>query len=269
MKIYFNSYNKEKKNTNPCKFWNINDYKENTNNSYSLALLFNKNIIKNLKENSALTTGFLQLDSYILTNYFNNKPTKSYSLTNEPLVLMKYKLLISYDEFLLIYYQPSKKNSKIHASFDKKNRITLINERILFDANDSEYLEGKNNAFPITMEFFLEKDSHSKKCLKNLKIKIPIVCYKYDISRSLFLEELENGRFIESLIGNQEFIDELKKSDNNLGELMKIEYFIDKDFKKLHEKYEELKKQKESNDFEEENDNQNIELDSVVKKKNS
>ena len=264
---YFNSYKKGKKNINPCKFWNINDYPYNTNNSYALALLFNKNIIKNLKENSALTTGFLQLDSYILTNYFINKPMKTYSLSNEPLVLMKYHLLISYDDFLLIYYQPPKKNSKIHASFSTKNRITLINERIIFDANDSEYLEGKNNALPISMEFFHEKDSHSKKSLKNLKIKSPIVCYKYDINRSMILEESEDGRFIESLIGSQEFIDELKKSDNKLGELMKIEYFIDKDFKKLHEKYEELKKQKESNDSEEENEKQNIELDSINKKK--
>ena len=81
------------------------------------------------------------------------------------------------------------------------------------------------------------------------------------------LVESKQGRFLESLIGNEEFIDELKKSDNNLGELMKIEYFIDKDFKKLHKKYEELKKQKESNDSQEENEKQNIELDAIIQKK--
>ena len=160
---YFNSEHKEKKNKNPCKFWNIKDYPHNTNNSYALALLFNKNIIKNLKENSALTTGYLQLDSYILTNYFINEPNKIYSLSNEPLVLMKYHLLICYDEFLLIYNQPPKNGSKLHTFFNNKNRITLINERIIFDANDSEYFEGKNKAFPISMLLFHEKDLYSKK----------------------------------------------------------------------------------------------------------
>ena len=96
------------------------------------------------------------------------------------------------------------------------------------------------------MEFFHEKDSHSKKSLKNLKIISPIVAYNNKKCLSEILDESEDGRFIESLIGDPEFIKELKKYKNKLGELMDIKYFIDKDFKQLHKKYEEIMKKNES-----------------------
>ena len=136
---YFNSNNKEKINKNPCKFWNIKNYKENSNNSYALALTFNKNIIKNLKENSALTIGYLQLNSFILTNYFIENPNKTYSLSNKPLILIKYHLLKSYEDFLLINSESPKGTFRTNDSFNKENRVTVINERILFDDDGSEY----------------------------------------------------------------------------------------------------------------------------------
>ena len=118
------------------------------------------------------------------------------------------------------------------------NRITIINEKNLFEDKESEKLCGKNNALPISMEFFHEKDSHSKKNFKNSKTESPLFCYKYN--RIDILEEKEDGRFIESIIGDKDFISYLKNCKNNLGELMKVEYFVGEDFNNLKEKCKEL-----------------------------
>ena len=224
---YFHSSDKIKKNIKLIFFDEMED-----EYSYKMAFNFNINIIKNLTETSTLTQGFLQLDSYILTNYLiknNNSYSKSYTLTDEPLVMMN---------FLFIIYENSYKNYIKNASQDKPNRITNINEKALFNSNNSEKLFGKDNALPISSEFFHEKDSHSKKNLKNLHLKSPIICYinnKIDI-----LSEPEDGRFIESILGNKEFIKDLKNPNKKLGELMNVDYFTKNNFEELHKKYDEL-----------------------------
>ena len=57
-------------------------------NPYIIVLSFYKNVILNLKETSVLSIQYLQLDSYILTNYFKDEKTKAYLLTNEPINLI-------------------------------------------------------------------------------------------------------------------------------------------------------------------------------------
>ena len=117
--------------------------------------------------------------------------------------------------------------------------ITLINEKSLFNEKDSETLSGKDNALPISMEFFHEKDSHSKKNLKNLYTESPLYCYKDN--QIDVLSEAEDGRFIESIIGENNFILELKNPKNKLGDLMKEEYFIGENFEQLFNKFKEIK----------------------------
>ena len=231
-----------------CKFWHTNPEMETelSDNSYFLALSFNKNIIYNLKENSALTIGYIQLDSYIMTNYFIYNKGKTYSLSNEPLILMKHHLLINYENFVFVYYESSGKYCE-NALFYKPNRVTFINEGSLFNSNYSKSYHGKDFALPISMEFFHEKDSHSKKSLKNLRIKSPFICYKNEYNASIILKEAEDGQFLESLIGDKEFIKALKDCKNKLGELMRVEYFIDVDFQKLHNKFNEIMKSNKSN----------------------
>ena len=204
------------------------------NNSYKLAMNFNQNIIKNLNERSALTSAFLQLDSFILYNYLIDKET--YTLTVEPLILMKNHLLLNYEDFIFINYQDS--NDNIKASQNQKNRITFINEKSLFSSTDSESFYGKNDAFPVSIEFLHEKDSHAKKSLKNLHIKSPISCFKNN--RNETLKEAEDGKFVESIIGEKDFIIELKNPENKLGELMKIEYFTSENFDELKSRFKEL-----------------------------
>lgn len=99
-------------------------------------------------------------------------------------------------------------------------------------------LNGKDNALPISIEFFHEKDSHSKKNLKNAHSTSPVYCCKNsDID---VLEEPEDGKFIESIIGNKALISDLKNPANNLGELMKVEYFIKDNFEELNKRYNDL-----------------------------
>ena len=227
------------------KFFYMDEKKINKDNSYFIALNFNKNVISKLTEESALTQGFLQLDGYILKNYFIEEPNETYSLNNEPLVLMKNHLLSNYENFLFIIYENPIGNLDIKACENKKNKITLINEKSLFNSCNSEKLTGKNNALPITMEFFHEKYSHSKKCLKKLLINSPLLCIKNN--KIDILSESEDGKFIESLFGDNLFILNLKNPKNELGKLLNEEYFTDKNFDKLHLKSEELMKNKNLN----------------------
>ena len=229
---YFNSLDKLK---NPSKLLTFDDNTDD--NSYNLAYKFNIDVINNLTEKSALTQGFLQLDSYILKNYYLDEDM-TYSLSNEPIIMMKNHLLYNYENFILIINENSYKNSFKRAAQDKPNRITIINEKNLFDNAHSELLCNKDNALPISMEFFHEKDSHSKKHFKNLKIKSPLFCYKYN--RIEILEESEDGKFIESIIGDEYFISNLKNYKNKLGELMRVEYFVGEDFEILKQKYKDL-----------------------------
>ena len=206
--------------------------------AYKLAYNFNINIINNLTEKSALTQRFLQLDSFILKNYFINEVT--YSLSNEPLTLMKRHLLLNYENFILIIRVCPQEKCETKALQDESNRITIINEQNLFNSGGSRYLNGKDYALPITCEFIHEKDSHSKKNFKNRALKSPLFCcknYKNDN-----LDEEEDGRFIESIIGDKNFISGLKDHKNNLGSLMDVKYFVAEDFEELHSKYQELMK---------------------------
>ena len=225
---YFNNLNKLKNSSKLFTFDDNTDY-----NAYKLAYKFIIDVINNLTEKSALTQGFLQLDSYILKNYYFNEDM-TYSLSNEPIIMMKNHLLYNYEDFILIKFE----NSYKRAAKDKPNRITIINEKSILENPYSENLYGKDNALPISMEFFHEKDSYSKKLFKNVKIKSPLFCYKY--YRIDVLENPEDGSFIESIIGDKYFISYLKNCKNNLGELMKVEYFIGEDFEILKEKCKDL-----------------------------
>ena len=96
---YFNSLDKIR---NPSKLLTFNDKRDD--NAYKLAFKFNIDIINNLTEKSALTQGFLQLDSYFLKNYYFNE-NMAYSLSNEPIIMMKNHLLYNYENFIFIIFE--------------------------------------------------------------------------------------------------------------------------------------------------------------------
>ena len=230
-------------------------------NSYLLAFKFNVDIIKQLTIKSALTKGFMQLDSYILKNYFiideSVRNEKNYSLINEPIQLMKYHLLLNYENFIIIKYKNKYKNKVMNAYQDNSNRVTFINEKKIFDEYNSEKLIGKDNALPISIEF-LHENFHSKKNSRNIDEKTSLTFFK-DNEKKL-LEKQEDGRYIESILGDNKFISDLKNPKKKLGNLMKIEYFTDENFDNLHEKYQELIKIN-NNNSENESENEDIDYD--------
>ena len=73
---YFNFVNNEFRNKIICKFLDIKMFEKCHDNLYIIALSFYKDIILNLKEISALSIQYLQLDNYILTNYFKDEKQK-------------------------------------------------------------------------------------------------------------------------------------------------------------------------------------------------
>ena len=65
---------------------------------YLMAYKYNIEEIQKTIESSRLFMGYLQLDSYILTNHLI-KEEKSYSLSIEPLFMIKNHLLQAYEGF--------------------------------------------------------------------------------------------------------------------------------------------------------------------------
>ena len=228
------------------RFFYIDEKTLNKNNAYLLAYKFNIDVINNLTERSALTKGYKLLDSYILKNYLIDDDTirneKNFSLINEPLSLMKYHLLINYEKFIIIDLIDIDYNNKRSKAFqDSSNMVTYINEKNLFKTYKSEILNGEDSALPISMEFFHE-NSHSKRCNKNLKENTPLTGFKNN--KIIILKDREDGMYIESLIADKRIIDELKDKNNKLGQLMRVEYFIQENFDILHEKFKEIIKLK-------------------------
>lgn len=210
------------------------------NNPYALGNNLNIEEIKNLSEYSRLFFPYLQIDSHILFNYYINET--SYSYTLEPLFIMKYNLLINYEEFFFV----TRIDSDKYAYITDDERITVINEKTLFkrEINDDnvvdieEIEESKRYALSISMEFRHEKNCHEKKQQKNGIKNSPVF-----FSRDLKYEKIEikidgkrkgeSGRIVESFI-----IPDLKKIKRLkvgliYGELLDYKYYIQKDFKDL------------------------------------
>ena len=148
-------------------------------NSYKIAIDFNKKMINELEENSQLFIPFIQLDSYILYNYKKNSYSFTFSL--EPLILTKKNLLSSYDDFIFTYKEKSENDQLTLAFQCTKNDVTAINEYNLFPSNDicdSKELRGNDKAVPISVNLLHERNGHSKKDKKNKRNTSPLSFYK-------------------------------------------------------------------------------------------
>ena len=146
--------------------------------SYKIAINYNINMINNLNEKSKLYIPFLQLDSFILYNYYIN--SYSYTLSVEPLILTKKHLLSSYDNFIFIYKEEEKDNFITLAYQHTYNDVTAINEYGLFPLKiicDSDMIKGNNYAVPISLELLNERNGHSKKNKKSKRNLKPLYFY--------------------------------------------------------------------------------------------
>ena len=216
-------------------------------NSYKIAIKYNKQMINELEENSQLFIPFLQLDSYILYNYKNE--SYSYTLSLEPLILTKKHLLLSYDDFIFTCKEKSGENEMTLAFQCTRNDVTAINEYTLFPTNnncDSKSLRGKDNAVPISTNLLHERNGHSKKDKKNKRNPTPLSFYKENdiikidkkyqkIDKLKGIKKGEAGRLVEYFINykNENLITELIKN-HTLGKIMNnVKLFTSNTFEEL------------------------------------
>jgi len=213
---------------------------------YKLAFDYNKKIINDLREQSELYFPFLQMDNYILFNYYVN--SNSYTLSMEPLIVTKNHLLSLYEPFIFLSFEANTVNNKIRISSQcTKNNITMINEYGLFGGKFASaiYENNKNLVIPISLELLHEKNGHSKRMHKNKRNKNPIYFFeknnliKLEESKQRIIgEEEESGRIVEYFIkyDNNNFVDELRKNFIYGDIINNTKYFTNNSFKELYEK---------------------------------
>ena len=222
------------------------------NDPYLLGYKFNIEELQNMDEFSRLFFAYLQLDSFILYNYFIEQSTYSFSL--EPLHIMKYHLIQNYDEFYFI----DRNNPDKYACQTCDEKITVINENSLFmnkiqffnDKMEGKNLEeSKNYAWSISMENRHKRNSHQKRANK-IQRKNSSTYFCRDLKYFEIVKDEkeptvgESGRMVKSFISPEpEFIKELK-IQSIYGDLLNYKYFIGNDFKNLFEKIKEIQEKK-------------------------
>ena len=222
------------------------------NDPYLLGYKFNIEELQNMDEFSRLFFAYLQLDSFILYNYFIEQSTYSFSL--EPLHIMKYHLIQNYDEFYFI----DRNNPDKYACQTCDEKITVINENSLFmnkiqffnDKMEGKNLEeSKNYAWSISMENRHKRNSHQKRA-NEIQRKNSSTYFCRDLKYFEIVKDEkeptvgESGRMVKSFISPEpEFIKELK-IQSIYGDLLNYKYFIGNDFKNLFEKIKEIQEKK-------------------------
>ena len=218
----------------------------NDNSPYKLAYINNKKEIEYLNENSYLFFCYLQLNSFILTNYFQNNE-KSYHLTMGNIFTLKEYLLKSYQKFFII----ERKNEKKFSSYNEYFKIIKINEEVLFPdfnygivKNLEEINRNKDLAIPISSSFRHEINGHRIRSLKNENNNIPTIYFKREGAQKIIFNlegkiKGEFGRIVESFIGTKEEIYNIDCS-RHLGEILDYKYYIQENFDDLKQKIKEL-----------------------------
>ena len=227
------------------------------NNPYKVAYNFQYDIIENLKENSCLFQPFLFLDSYIMKcirykefSFIkpNNIPAYSFSMLN--INLIKKHLQCSINNcFFVLKKEGSKNKRNYYASVNKFNGIITYNENLLLE--DSNYKNMyklddldilnepniiNNYAFVLNLENLHESFSHNKEHIVNFQESSTLYInrnLKSEIYDCNSKDYGEDGKLVESFIGPTKLVEELQKIKFEMGNFLKINYFIDKDFSKL------------------------------------
>ena len=226
------------------------------NNSYKIALNYCRKLISEITEKSKLYLPMIQLDNYILFNYYIN--SYSYTLSMEPVIITQKHLLSSYEEFIFIFKEGSKNNLITLACQNTPNDINAINEYGLFPKSlycNSYSLTGYDYAGPIVIELLHQKD-HSKKYKKTKKSPSPLYIYKKSTLIKIGVEyqdkKRENGIKGEASLLIEYFIRYQKKSlaqelkfNLSLGNIIKYtNYFTASNFESLYKAITQLKKNK-------------------------
>ena len=223
---------------------------EKEDSAYLLAQNFILEEINSINEFSKLFQGYLQMDSYVLKNYAIGE--YSYSLSIEPIFILKYHLKSNYEGFFIL----EELNCAILGWTEPIENITIINENYLFqkfEQNDPSHISNekdlKNGAFGISIVLRHENNSHNKKNLINTFNNSPLYYCNdgkmIDIRiKNPILKKGEDGIIIESLITEEQTIIISLARDFIYGELLDVKLFIQEDFHELLEKYNDIKSKK-------------------------
>lgn len=153
---------------------------------------------------------------------------------------------------------PGNNGFNFAASVYKDNSIISFNEDEIFKGinqysliND-KYIElrEKDFTFILNMYFLHENSSHNKERIINFKKESPIIFLDENLNQGIILSDIDSdsgeaGIFTEQFIANRDIILGLVNCKNSLGALLKVEYFNDKNFNKLIDKYNSIIKDKE------------------------
>ena len=223
--------------------------KESNDSAYLLAQNFILEEIDNINESSKLFQGYLQMDSYIMHNY--NYNSSSYSLSIEPIFIVKHHLKSNYEGFFLL----EEVNDNILGWTEPFENVTIINEKYLlakYKYKDPSNIKNKKDlkdcAFGISIVLLHENNSHKKINLNNCYIDSPPLYYCDDGEAIELTEEIskkkfgEDGILIECLITKEQDTIISLTRDFIYGELLDFRLFIQKDFTELLKRIDDIKK---------------------------
>ena len=205
-----------------------------------------------MNEFSKLFQGYLQMDSYVLYNHKIGE--YSYSLSIEPIYVIKYQLKSNYEGFFVL----EEVNDNILGWIEPSENITIINEKYLFEnskfkdpSHISDIAELNSCAFGITIVLRHENICHKNKNLNNNLTHSPL--FYCDNGETIkitdnnpLIKNGEDGITIESLITKDQSIIISLAKDFIYGELLDYQLFIQKDFSELLGKIEKIYQNKEN-----------------------
>ena len=175
-----------------------------------------------------------------MKNYYLDKKI-SYSISLEPIFILKYHMISNYEDFFLID-KFGDDDEFAYQSIDEN--LTVIKEKALFNESFtyliSDIKKSKNYAFPLCIEFKHEK-GHMARSHKNKFIDSPILFFKNgEIANFVYHDKNgikgESVRLIESFIDEDRNLIKELKLVKIYGEILDYKLFIGKDFDELKKK---------------------------------
>ena len=185
----------------------------------------------------------------------------AYTISMLPINVVKNHLKKTMTPYCLIYGLYSKRD--FMASIKKDNNIICFNEEQI--VGDSYIKNLKSNymskyyipeniddyVFIVNILFLHENSSHNKEKMLNIIADSPIIYLDEHFKNNIFIyqnyiNEGEAGYLVESFIGSRKIINGLINPNNNLGVLLKVEYFNQDNFDELLSKYSIMTKNEEN-----------------------
>ena len=227
------------------------------NNPYKIAYNFQYDIIENITEESCLFQPFLFLDSYIMNSIqkkgsfdFIKVLKPAYSISMLTIELIKEHLKKTIKNYFFVLGKQGVNNRRYYASVNKFTKLITYNENILlYNSNYKKMYElsktdiifeskiFKNYAFIVNLENLHENFSHSKELILNNQAS-PTLYFNRNLDFSYVYhynsqDYGEAGRLMEAFICGENLIEEMKKNIYEMGEFLKVEYYVGKDFQSL------------------------------------